>query len=122
MFVAFAGGLYWLLQPTEKYNSALRVYQPPPATVASEMRRGKPSRIAAPAARAVAEGIQEQIKPATQEKQKLKRSVNLRPPSRLARRHGRERDPLQDYANNRPSWQRSWTYRQAVDRGFIRPF
>jgi hypothetical protein len=151
MFVAFAGGLYWLLQPTVKNNPGLRVYQPPPATVAGAMPGGKPSRIVVPAARevavpgrppaeranptaekareqpaqAVVEASPEHIKPAAQEKKKPRRSANQPRRSRVAQRRGRERDPLQDYAgqssNSRPSWQRSWTYRQAVDRGFIQP-
>jgi hypothetical protein len=151
LFVAFAGGLYWLLQPTIKNNPGLRVYQPPPATVAGQMPGGKPYRTVLPAARevaaprpspaaatkptaettqeqpadAVAEANQENVKPAAQERKKPRRSANRPQRSRAAQRHGQERDPRQDYAgqgrNDRPSWQRSWTYRQAVDRGFIRP-
>jgi hypothetical protein len=153
IFAAFAGGLYWLLQPTVRNNPGLRVYQPPPATVAGAMPGGRPSRIAVPVAREVAAprpspaekadpaaekarerparavASQERVKPAAHKakKKKPRQTASRLQRNRVAQQRRRGRDPLQDYAgagrssNSRPSWQRSWTYRQAVDRGFIQP-
>ena len=148
VFVAFSASLYWLLQPSIAHNPGLTVYEPPPATVlaSAPARAVSPSQTVEPTADlvaaqyapdessqpavktetvppkpAVATTKTEPVAPVLKPKVQDRRIAKRPPRERTAARQSQPQDPRSAYAATSDS-RRSWTWSEAVDRGFLPQF